>query len=130
MKITPKQYAISLYEITKDARKEEAAEIIKNFVELLRRSNNLSMEDRIIEEYETYLRKQKGIAKVKIRSGEKLSPEVVSGIVKHFAGQVELEEEADPALIGGIAVEINDDTLIDGSVRKKLEDLRQNIGKI
>ncbi len=130
MKITPKQYAISLYEITKDANKEESAKLIGNFVNLLRFNNNLSMKDRIVEEYEGYLRKQKGIAKVKIRSGEKLSPEVVSGIVKHFAGQVELEEEVDPSLIGGIAVEINDDMLIDGSVQRKLEDLRQNISKI
>jgi ATP synthase F1 delta subunit len=130
MKITPKQYAISLYEITKDASKEESAKLIGNFVQLLRRSNNLSMENRIVEEYESYLRKQKGIAKVKIRSGEKLSPATVSAVVKHFAGQVEMKEEVDPALIGGIAVEINDDTLIDGSIRKKLEDLRHTISKI
>jgi ATP synthase F1 delta subunit len=130
MKITPKQYAISLYEITKDAKKEESAELIKNFVNLLRFNNNLSMEDKIIDEYEAYLRKQKGIAKVKIRSGEKLSPATVSSIVKHFAGQVELEEETDPELIGGITVEINDNTLIDGSIRKKLEDLRRNISKL
>ena len=128
MKITPKQYAISLYEITRDAKKEESSELIKSFVNLLRFNNNLSMEKRIIEEYQKYCRKQKGISKVRIKSGEKLSPEIVSDIVKHFAGQVELEEEVDPNLIGGISVEIDDDTLIDGSVRKKLEDLRQTIG--
>lgn len=130
MKITPKQYAISLYEITKDAGKEESGKLIENFVGLLRRSNNLSMENKIIEEYESYFRKQKGIAKVKVRSSEKLSPEAVSDVVKHFAGQVELEEETDPSLIGGIAVEINDDTLIDGSIRKKLESLKRDISKI
>lgn len=128
MKITPKQYAVSLYELTKDASNEESAELIKNFVNLLRFDNNLSMEKRIVEEYQTYCRKQKGISKLRIHSAEKLSPSIVSGIVKHFAGQVEIEEEVDPDLIGGIAVEINDDTLIDGSVRKKLNDLRKTIG--
>ncbi|MDD3006414.1 MAG: F0F1 ATP synthase subunit delta [Candidatus Pacebacteria bacterium] len=128
MKITPKQYAISLYEITRDAKKEESSEMIKSFVDLLRFNNNLSMEKRIVEEYQKYCRKQKGISKVRIKSGEKLSPEIVSSIVKHFAGQVELEEEVEPNLIGGISIEIDDDTLIDGSVRKKLENLRQAIG--
>ncbi|MFA6896783.1 MAG: F0F1 ATP synthase subunit delta [Patescibacteria group bacterium] len=127
MKITPKQYAISLFEITRGASKEESSELIKSFVDLLRFNNNLSMEKKIIEEYQTYCRKQKGISKVKISSGEKLSPEIVSDIVNRFAGQVELEEEVDPDLIGGIAVVINDDTLIDGSIRKKLADMKQTI---
>jgi len=127
MKITPKQYAISLFEITRGASKEESSELIKSFVDLLRFNNNLSMEKKIIEEYQTYCRKQKGISKVKISSGEKLSPAIVSDIVNRFAGQVELEEEVNPDLIGGIAVVINDDTLIDGSIRKKLADMKQTI---
>lgn len=127
MKITPKQYAISLFEITKGASNEESAVLIKNFVNLLRFNNALSLEKKIVEEYQTYCRKQKGISKLRIRSSEKLSPEIVSDIVKHFAGQVEIDEEIDPSLIGGIAVEINDDILIDGSVKKKLADLRATI---
>lgn len=124
MKITPKQYAITLFEATKGMSNEEAEKTIKNFVDLLRFNNNLSLEKKIIEEYKAHCRKQKGVSKLRIQSGEKLSPEVVSSIIKHFAGQVELEEEVDPELIGGIAVEIDDDTLIDGSIRKKLKNLQ------
>lgn len=124
MKITPKQYAITLFEATKGLSNEEAEKTIKNFVDLLRFNNNLSLEKKIVEEYKTHCRKQKGVSKLRIQSGEKLSPEIVSSIVKHFAGQVELEEEVDPELIGGIAVEIDDDTLIDGSIRKKLKNLQ------
>jgi len=127
MKLTPKQYAISLYETTKGASNEEAEKLIKNFVDLLRLNNSLSMEKRIIEEYEAYCRKQKGISKLHIRSAAKLDPSTVSDIVKHFSGQVEIEEEVDPQLIGGISVTINDDTLIDGSVKKKLETLYQEL---
>lgn len=128
MKISPKQYAISLYEATKGASKDEAEKLIESFVKVLRFNNDLSKEKRIIEEYYAHCRKQKGIAKLRVRSSEKLSPAIVSGIVKHFAGQVEIEEEIDPGLIGGIAIEINDDTLIDGSVKKKLQDLKEAIG--
>lgn len=127
MKITPKQYAITLYEATKNASKEDSEKLIKNFVDLLRFNNDLSLEKRIVEEYYAHYRKQKGISKLKIRSGEKLSPDIVSGIVQKFSGQVEMEEEVDESLIGGISLEINDDILIDGSVKKKLETLRETI---
>jgi ATP synthase F1 delta subunit len=127
MKITPKQYAISLYETTKNARKDEAEEMVKNFVKLLRLDNNMSKADKIIEEYYKYYRQQKGISKLKVTGSEKIAPEVINSIVKHFANQVELEEEIDESLIGGITLEIDDDTLIDGSVRGKLEKLKKNI---
>jgi F-type H+-transporting ATPase subunit delta len=127
MKITPKQYAISLYETTKNARKDEAEEMVKNFVKLLRLDNNMSKADKIIEEYYKYYRQQKGISKLKVTGSENIAPEVINSIVKHFANQVELEEEIDESLIGGITLEIDDDTLIDGSVRGKLEKLKKNI---
>ncbi len=127
IKTTPKQYAISLYEATKNANKEEAEKLVENFVKLLRVNNALFLSEKIIEEYYAYYRKQKGISKLKVISSEKLNSDVINGIVKHFAGQVEMEEEIDEKLIGGIMLEINDDTLIDGSVRKKLEYIKENI---
>lgn len=127
MKTTPKQYAISLYEAVQHASPKEAEELVANFVKLLRVNNNLSLGKKIIAEYEAYDRKQKGIARIKITSSEKLSPAVTSGIVKHFAKQVEMEEAVDPALLGGIVLEIDEDILIDGSVRTKLENLKKAI---
>jgi F-type H+-transporting ATPase subunit delta len=127
MKTTPKQYAISLYEASKGASKAEMDELVSNFVKLLRYDNNLSLGDKIIEEFQSYYRAQKGIAKLRITSSAKLDSKTVSGIVKHFSQQVELEEAVDESLIGGIVLEIDDDTRIDGSVKKKLETLKQNI---
>jgi ATP synthase F1 delta subunit len=127
MRTTPKQYAISLYEASKNASKEEMDGLVTNFVRLLRWSNNLSLADKIINEYHKYYRTQKGIAKLRITSSEELDSKTVSGIVKHFSKQVELEEAIDPDLIGGIILEIDDDVRIDGSIRKKLETLHEAI---
>jgi len=127
MKTTPKQYAISLYEATKSASKEEAPELVANFIKLLRTNNDFSKVNRIINEYHVYYRKQKGIAKIKVSSNEKLSPATTSGIMKHFDKQVEMEEAIDENLLGGITLEIDDSILIDGSVKKKLETLRESI---
>lgn len=127
MRTTPKQYAISLYEATKEVPKEEAAQFVENFVKLLRANNDLSLGKKIITEYENYYRKQKGISKLRITSSEKLSSEAINGIVRHFSKQVELEEKVDESLIGGITLQIDDDILIDGSVKKKLESVRKAI---
>ena len=127
MKTSPKQYAISLYEATKSASKEEAPELVANFIKLLRINNDFSKVNRIVEEYHVYYRKQKGIAKLKVSSSEKLGSATVNGIVKHFDKQVELEEAIDENLLGGITLEIDDNILIDGSVKKKLETLRESI---
>jgi len=128
MKITPKEYAIGLYEATKDAPKEEMAEKIAEFVKILKIDNVLSIEKKIVEEYEKYYRKQKNILRIKIRSGEKVSPETISTMMKNFSKQVEIEEEIDEDLIGGIVVEIESDLMIDGSVKKKLEVMKEAIG--
>lgn len=127
MKTTPKQYAISLYEATKNASKAEAPELVANFLKLLRTNNDFSKANRIINEYQAYYRKQKGIAKIKVSSSEKLSSATTSGIMKHFDGQVEMEEAIDETLLGGITLEIDDNILIDGSVKRKLETLRESI---
>jgi F-type H+-transporting ATPase subunit delta len=127
MRTTPKQYAVSLYEASKGASKEDTEELVSNFVKILRVNNNLSMGDKIIEEYYKYYRQQKGIAKLKITSQAKLDSGTINDIVKHFSKQVELEEEIDPDLIGGIVLEIDEDVRIDGSIKKKLETLRETL---
>ena len=51
MKITAKQYAISLYESTAKVDNIEIEKRIKKFVDILRRNNDLSLVDKIIEKY-------------------------------------------------------------------------------
>jgi F0F1-type ATP synthase delta subunit len=127
MKITPKQYAISLYEATENLSENKAKEIIKNFVEVLKQNNDLGIGGKIIKEYYKHYQKQKNISKIKIKSREKISPEIMNGIMKKFENQVEIEEEIDSGIIGGIALEINENLLIDGSINKKLENIRSAI---
>lgn len=127
MRTTPKQYAISLFEASKGATKEEMDGLIINFIRLLRQNNDFSLANKIIEEYAKHYRAEKGIARLKVTSSEKLGSDEVSDIVKHFQRQVELEEAVDPSLVGGIILEIDDDIRIDGSVRHKLAILKESI---
>ncbi len=127
MKTTPKQYAISLYEATKNVDKFRAGERIKNFVNILKKNNDLSLANKIKDEYNKYYRNQKNISKIEIASNAKLSSETLNKIIQKFKNQIEVEEKIDKSLIDGIVIKINDDILIDGSVKRKIENLRKKL---
>ena len=127
MKITPKQYAISLYETTKNVDEFKTGERIKNFVNILKKNNNLSLADKIKDEYNKYCRNQKNVSKIEIASNDKLDSKILNKIIQKFKNQIEIEEKIDKSLINGIVIKINDDVLIDGSVKRRLEDLRKKL---
>ncbi|MFZ2970090.1 MAG: ATP synthase F1 subunit delta [Minisyncoccia bacterium] len=127
MKITAKQYAISLYESTKNVDEIELHSRIGNFINILRKNNNLSLAGKIIENYYQYYREKKKICKIEITSSEKLKPEAINKIVQKFNKQIEIEEKIDRSLLGGIVIKIDDNILIDGSIRRKLENLKKNL---
>ncbi len=130
MKITPKQYAISLYESTIRIDKIQVEQRIGNFVEILKKNNDLSLANKIIEQYYKYYRVQRNISKIEVTSAEKLNPDLLSKIIQKFQKQIEIKETIDKSLVGGIILRVDDDLLIDGSVKKKLENLKRNITKI
>lgn len=127
MKITPKQYAISLYETTKNVDKFKTEERIKSFVSILKKNNDLSLANKIKDEYNKYYRNQRNISRIEISSNDKLDSETLNGIIQKFKNQIEVEEKIDESLIGGIVIKIDDDVLIDGSVKRKLEDLKKEL---
>jgi len=111
MKITPTQYAINLYESTKDFGDAEL--------------------EKIVEYYKKYHKEQKSITQVKVTSTGKLDSETIEKIAEKikvkFNKPVDIEERIDKSLIGGITIKINDDILIDGSVKRKLENLKNEL---
>ena len=130
MKITPKQYAISLYESTIKIDEVQAEQRIGNFIEILKKNNDLSLVDKIIQQYYKYYREQRNISKIEVSSAKKLNPEILNKIIQKFNKQIEIEETIDESLIGGIVLRIDNNLLIDSSVKKKLENLKKNITKV
>ena len=127
MKITPKQYAISLYESTIKVDKVQAEQRIKKFIKILQKNNDLSLIDKIIQQYYKYYRSQRNISKIEVSSAKKLNTEILNKLVQKFNNQIEIEETVDESLIGGIVLKIDDNILLDGSVKKKLENLKKNL---
>jgi len=126
MKITPKQYAIALHQSTQYISEEEASRIIKNFVNVLKKNNDLSLGGKIVEEYQNCVRREKNISKVQITTSEKISSDIINALTQKLEQPIEIEQKVDNSLIGGAVIRVGD-VLIDGSVRNKLERLRKSI---
>ena len=127
MKITPKQYAISLYESTKNVDQVEIEKRIRKFINILKKNNDLSLVDKIVDKFHECYREERNISKIEITSGAEIDSEILNKIIHKFNNQIEIEEKIDKSLIGGIMIKINNDTLIDGSVKRKLKELKKDL---
>ena len=104
---------------------------ILRFLELLINKNRIEYLPLITETYDSLADQARGITRVKVKyaidftdSERRRLISVISGLTS--AQQVIIEPEIDPSLLGGITVQIGD-TMIDGSVTGRLEDMKQQL---
>ena len=125
-KMLPKQYGKILYESTKGLKGADLETVIKNFVSFLQKAQMISKVEYIMQEFETYAKKQEGIERIEIVSARLLSETQIKEISKHFRARVEASTTVDPSLIGGIKVK-TENTILDGSIKGQLEKLKQQL---
>ena len=103
-----------------------------NFASLLRENNDLQLFRQIEEEYRNIQREANGVSLAKVTTASKLSGDAEKKIIKelndYVKGDVELQTKVDEGLVGGVVVRIKDE-LIDGSIRKNLENLKEELTK-
>ena len=122
-KISNKQFAEALYELTKDVEGEELTKVLTGFVRLLSSNQKLKQADNIIKEFEIYSKKQEGIVSIEITSARKLDNEVIDQIKEVFGKKVEADEVVDKKMLGGISIR-TEDKILDGSLKTQLNTLK------
>lgn len=128
MKFTNEQYAQALYDSISDTKAKDHDILIENFINILRANGDLSRYEQIIDEYEKYERAQKGITEVEVTTAldAKLNKELLDDLNKVVGKDIELKHKVDSNLVGGVVIRAGD-TLIDGSVKHKLENLKDTL---
>lgn len=127
---TPKQYARALHQAIVESRPEDQDIILDNLVAILKESGDFGKIDQIEEEFLSCEREVQGIRIAEVTSAKELSvgeeKKIIKDLNAYVGGKVELKKKIDAGLIGGIVIKVGDE-LIDGSVKKSLEDLKSRL---
>lgn len=101
-----------------------------NFLNVLLQKNRQYLLKRIASQFEALNDEKEGIRQVTITSSRPVSSELREEFVRRLeqalGTKIKLAVEVNPSLLGGIIIRYEDQVL-DGSIRKKLEDLRDRI---
>lgn len=127
MKLSAKQYAKTLYEITKDKSQSEIDEIVSKFVKFLVSNNQVKMAEKIISRFQEIYNEQEGILEAEITSREKISNDLLDKISsfvkeKYQAKKIVFDNKIDENILGGVIIRVKDEVL-DGSVRTHLKNM-------
>jgi F-type H+-transporting ATPase subunit delta len=132
MKLTPNQYAKTLYESLQDTSVKDHDKVLDNFVEALALNNDTKLFEQIVEEYEKLEKGAKGIKIAEVTSAKPLEKSAEKEIIEHLnqmiQGKVELKKKIDEKILGGVIVKM-EDTLIDASVKKSLDELKDELAE-
>lgn len=130
MKKDIKQFAVALYETTKQTPATKLPSLLKNFVQLLADQRMLSKADQIINGFKNYYNQQEGIAEITIESANPLGNPEKNQIIKELQTllkkKIEIHEVINENLIGGLVLKF-DDLIVDASLNQRLKNLRKNL---
>ena len=132
MKITPKQYAVALYESI-NGDKNKIKLVLNEFVKVLILNNDIIKAPKIILEFEKIWDKKKGIVTAEIISAGELEKSIIKLLNNYIkkvseAEQVISRQAVDKNLLGGVVVKYGD-KIIDASLRTRLVNLKEEMVK-
>jgi F-type H+-transporting ATPase subunit delta len=103
---------------------------VMNLIGLMLRRGRIQELPRLAAEFRRLDNARQGITVATATSASPLSPDEIQAITERMeqftGGRVELDIQVDPSLLGGLVVRVGD-RLIDGSVRSRLERLRNQL---
>lgn len=128
MRFTHQQYAEALYESLHDTAPKDHDKVIANFIEVLKSNGDLREYEKIVEMYEEHQRKVEGIKQVELTTAHPVEANrtIIHELNEIVGKNMDLKQKVDERLIGGVVVKV-DDTLIDGSVKNQLKQLKNNL---
>ena len=111
---------------------EGAEPIVRNFLELLVEKHRMPALFRIRREYDRLWEREHELLPVTITSAVELDADTVRSIgdaIGRQTGQrVELTAKVDPDVLGGLVVRVGN-SILDASIRNRLENLRRSVAR-
>lgn len=107
-----------------------ASKIIRNFLFVITDHRRTQLIPEVLVMFQQVIRQRQGVAEAQISSAVELSPaqkkELAATLTKLTGKKIETKYSLDPALLGGAVVRIGD-TIYDGSLRSRLNEMRSRL---
>ena len=107
-----------------------ASKIIRNFLFVIADHRRSQLIPEIVATFQQVLRQRQGVAEAEISSAVELTAaqkkELAAALVRLTGKKIEPRYSIDPALLGGAVVRIGD-TIYDGSLRSRLNEMRARL---
>lgn len=133
MKLTPRQYAVALYESVAATAPSNRDSVLKQFIKLLAEKNRLSLLPRITEQLKNLERAEQGITLAQLTTAKAWpaseAQKFKRALGKDLGTDIELETKVNPNILGGAVLQIGD-TIIDGSISQSLKALKASLTEI
>jgi F-type H+-transporting ATPase subunit delta len=133
MRVTAKQYAQTLCDLTDGKTKPEIEKSVADFARYIYRNRKLKLVGKIIEQFSKIYNQGNGIVEAEIVTAEKLSVAIEKKAKdyigeKYSAKKVILKNTVDKNIKGGMIIKV-EDGVIDGSIKGKLGELKKILAK-
>jgi F-type H+-transporting ATPase subunit delta len=133
MKVTAKQYALTLLEITdgKDSKKLEEA--ILKFSQLIKDNNQLNQIDKILYHFRKLYNQRYNIKEAQINTAQEVNKDELEKIENYLQGlnkdeTLEIKVNIKQEIIGGIVLKYGD-KIVDASLKTRLNQLKNSLLK-
>jgi len=107
-----------------------ASKILRNFLFVIADHRRTALIPEIIATFQQVIRQRQGVAEAEISSAVELSAaqkkELAATLARLTGKKIETKYSLDPALLGGAVVRIGD-TIYDGSLRSRLNEMRARL---
>ncbi len=107
-----------------------ASKIIRNFLYVIADHRRTPLIPEILATFQQVIRQRQGVAEAEISSAVELSAgqkkELAATLARLTGKKIETKYSLDPALLGGAVVRIGD-TIYDGSLRSRLNEMRSRL---
>ncbi len=116
--------------LEKIAKRLGASKIIRNFLFVIADHRRTQLIPEIVATFQQVLRQRQGVAEAEISSAVELTSaqkkELAATLARVTGKKIEPKYSLDPALLGGAVVRIGD-TIYDGSLRNRLNEMRARL---
>ena len=116
--------------IEKITKRLGASKIVRNFLFVIADHRRTQLIPEVLATFQQVIRERQGVAEAQISSAVELSAsqkkELAATLTKLTGKKIETKYSLDPALLGGAVVRIGD-TIYDGSLRSRLNEMRSRL---